>query len=325
MKNLICFLICLGLLGFLAGCQGPSSSLEEWRAPSQKVKVLSTTPIIDDLVARIGSERIDHLSLMDSSMDPHTYELVKGDDEKFSVAQVIFCNGLGLEHSGSLTAQLHSHPNVVALGDEIRLKNPSLILQDRGQLDPHIWLDAALWEKSVESIVACLKAADPKGAEYYEAKGAQVKQELLDLDQWIQNKLKSVPPEKRFLVTSHDAFNYFTRRYLEHEGAWKDRFCAPEGLAPDGQLGFHDLERVIDHLQKNSIHTLFSESNVSQDSLKKIVDICREKKLAVQISSESLFSDTLSDSDSKTFTYEEMMKHNATVLYEAWNRPWNGQ
>lgn len=315
MKYLFCLFLCLGLVG----CQSSPSAVDEWRASAQKVKVLSTTPIIDDLVARVGGERIAHLSLMDNTIDPHSYELVKGDDEKFSIAQVVFYNGLGLEHSAGLTTQLSSHPNGVALGDAIRLKDPSLILHDRGQVDPHIWLDVALWENSVDPIVAGLKAADPAGSDYYDARGKRVKEELLSLDQWIKNKLKAIPPEKRYLVTSHDAFNYFTRRYLEHGGEWQDRFCAPEGLAPDGQLGFQDLERVVDHLQKNQIHTLFSESNVSLDSLRKIVDICREKKLSVKISNDVLFSDTLSDSDSKAFTYEEMMKHNASVLYEAWN------
>lgn len=315
MKYLVCFLICLGLLG----CQNSQSRLEEWRAESSKVKVLCTTPIIDDLVARIGGERIDHLPLMDSSMDPHSYELVKGDDEKFSVAELIFYNGLGLEHSASLKTQLSQHPHAMALGEEIRRQDTSSILQHQGQADPHIWLDVSLWKKVVDPIVVHLTAADPEGKEYYEMKGSQVKNELTDLDQWMQEKLKSISPEKRYLVTSHDAFNYFTRRYLQEEGLWKERFCAPEGLAPDGQLGFQDLQRVIDHLQKNHIQTLFSESNVSLDSLKKIVDICREKGIVVQISSQSLFSDTLSDSESKIFTYEEMMKHNVTVLYEVWS------
>jgi manganese/zinc/iron transport system substrate-binding protein len=282
------------------------------------VKVLCTTPIIDDLVSRIGGERIDHLPLMDRTMDPHSYELVKGDDEKFLVAQVLFYNGLGLEHSASLKTQLQEHPHAIALGEEIRRQDASLILQHRGQTDPHIWLDVSLWEKTVDPIVVHLTKIDPEGKEYYEVRGVRVKKELLDLDQWMFSKLQSIGAEKRFLVTSHDAFNYFTRRYLHESASWQDRFCAPEGLAPDGQLGFQDLQRVIDHLQKNRIQTVFSESNVSLDSLKKIVDICREKEIHVEIASSPLFSDTLSGAGTH-FTYEEMMKHNATVLYEAWS------
>ncbi len=317
MKSIFLFILCFGFFG----CQNSSSDLEDWRAPNSKVKVLCTTPIIDDLVARIGGDRIQHLSLMDRSMDPHSYELVKGDDEKFAVAKLVFCNGLGLEHTASLQAKLQEHPHAVALGEKIRKNNPSLILQDQGQVDPHIWLDVDLWKKTIDPIVSHLIAVDPEGKEYYETQGVLVEKELLALDAWIEDKLKSIPQEKRYLVTSHDAFNYFTRRYLGHEGVWKDRFCAPEGLAPDGQLGFRDLQRVIEHLQKNQIRILFSETNVSQDSLKKIADICLEKGIVVTISTQSLYSDTLADSNLNPLTYEEMMKHNALLLYEAWSQP----
>lgn len=317
MKYILSLLICL----LLFGCQNSTSPMEEWRTPSSKAKVLSTTPIIDDLVARIGGERIDHLSLMDHSIDPHSYELVKGDDEKFAIAAIVFYNGLGLEHSASLKTQLEQHPRAIALGDEIKKQNPSAILNQGGQVDPHIWLDVYLWQQTVDSIITHLCSIDPEGSEYYQTKGTQTRKELQELDAWMQTSLKSISAEKRYLVTSHDAFNYFTRRYLEQEGEWKDRFCAPEGLAPDGQLGFQDLQRVIDHLQKNDIHILFSETNVGQDSLKKIADICREKGFPVEISSKSLFSDTLADSNSKPLTYEEMMKHNTILLYEAWSKP----
>jgi manganese/zinc/iron transport system substrate-binding protein len=310
MKYLLCFLLCLALVG----CKRGPSRLDEWRTPNGKIKVLSTTPIINDLVGRIGGERIDHLSLMGSSIDPHSYELVKGDDEKFSVAQLIFYNGLGLEHTASLKTYLTNHSHAVSLGDHIYAEEPSLILKHQGQIDPHIWLDVSLWEKAVDPIVSHLAEADPSGKEYYEKEGARVKKELTDLDVWMQEQLKAIPSEKRYLVTSHDAFNYFARRYLHQveEPSWKERFCAPEGLAPDGQLGFQDLQRVIDHLQKHRIEIVFPEANVSQDSLKKIAEICHGKKVSIRIASSSLYSDTCEES------YESMMKHNVLVLCGAW-------
>ncbi len=305
----------------LLGCQNSSFRLEEWAAPNSqnsKVKVLCTTPIIDDLVSRIGGERIDSLSLMDRTIDPHSYELVKGDDEKFLVAKIVFYNGLGLEHTASLRGKLETHPHAMALGDAIRSQNASFILQNNGQVDPHIWLDVSLWEKAVDPVVAMLSSIDPEGTDYYATQGLQVKKELLKLDAWMEEKLQSIPSEKRYLVTSHDAFNYFARRYLHHENAWKDRFCAPEGLAPDGQISFQDLQRVLDYLQKNQVSILFSEANVSHDSLRKIVDICRLKGMSVQMAPRSLCSDTLADTDAKSLTYEEMMKYNTSLLCEAW-------
>ena len=78
-------------------------------------------------------------------------------------------------------------------------------------------------------------------------------------------------------MTSHDAFNYFARAYLAdpEEVEWQKRFEAPEGLAPDGQLSVADIQRIIDHICMYRIAVLFPESNVSRDSLRKIISIRR--------------------------------------------------
>lgn len=306
------YLLCLFLLFSCGGCQNSSSKLDDWIQPSGKIKVLSTTAIIDDIVSRVGGERIAHLALIEGAMDPHSYEIVKGDAEKLSYAQVIFYNGLGLEHGASLRHQLKQHPNATALGDLIREKNPGAILFERGQVDPHIWLDISLWAEIIDPIVQALSEADPEGREYFQANGKKTRENLLSLDASLAQKLQEIPSDKRYLVTSHDAFNYFTRRYL-HEGPdWKDRFCAPEGLAPDGQLSCQDIQMVIDYLVRHQVHVIFSESNVSRDSLKKILSVCKEKGIEVKIASDSLYSDTLVES------YQAMMEHNVNVLYKVW-------
>ncbi len=308
-------LVCLFLLFACVGCQNSPSKLDEWMRLSSKIKVLSTTSMIDDIVSQIGREKIAHLALIEGAMDPHSYELVKGDSEKLSYAQVIFYSGLGLEHGASLRHQLKEHPKAIAVGDQIREKNPGAILMDRGQIDPHVWLDMSLWAEIIDPIVQALSEVDPQNADYYQTNGQEVRENLLKLDRALSEKLQTIPSEKRYLVTSHDAFNYFTRRYL-HEGAdWKDRFCAPEGLAPDGQLSCQDIQKVINYLRDHQVSVIFPESNVSKDSLKKILSVCKEKGIKVQIAKEALDSDTLGTSS----TYQSMMEHNVNILYEAWN------
>jgi manganese/zinc/iron transport system substrate-binding protein len=312
------YVLCLLLLFACGGCQNPpSSKLDEWIQPNKKVKVLSTTSIIDDIVGQVGGNRIDHLALIEGAMDPHSYEIVKGDAEKLSYAQVIFYNGLGLEHGASLRHQLKQHSKAIALGDQIRDKSPAAILFERGQVDPHIWLDISLWAEIIDPIVQALSEVDPENSEYFQANGKKVRENLLSLDASLVQKLQEVPSNKRYLVTSHDAFNYFARRYLGTD--WKDRFCAPEGLAPDGQLSCQDIQMVIDYLAEHQVHVLFPESNVSRDSLKKILSVCIEKGMQVKIDGAYLYSDTLGPAGSSSGTYQTMMEHNANVLYEAWS------
>jgi manganese/zinc/iron transport system substrate-binding protein len=285
-----------------------------------KVRVFSTTAMIDDLVAKIGGEYVVHLPLILGEIDPHSYELVKGDDEKLSHAQVVFYNGLGLEHGASLRYALQHHPAAIAIGDQIQRENPELILIEKGHVDPHIWMDISLWAKAIDPIIAALSQKDPEHAGDYQKNGEVLRTEMLQMHQEILGQMDKVASAKRFLVTSHDAFNYFARAYLAFPGEkdWQKRFEAPEGLSPDGQLSATDIQRIIDHICRYQITVLFPESNVSRDSLKKIVAACKEKGITVTISSQVLYGDSMGEETSEAHHYLSMIAHDADVLISAW-------
>jgi manganese/zinc/iron transport system substrate-binding protein len=299
------FFICL----LFSSCNQEPSSLNTWMTNNGKIKVLSTTAIIDDIVGRIGGERIDHLALINGEIDPHSYELVKGDDEKLNRAQVIFYNGLGLEHGASLRYFLEHRPEALPLGKKILDNHPEAVLVRKNQIDPHVWMDIPLWMEVVDPIVEELSKLDPTYRDYFVANGKQMKEEMEKTHAFLVAKLSSVPASRKYLVTSHDAFNYFTRRYLGGE----ERFRAPEGLAPDGQLSCADIQGIVDHLCHFQITVVFPESNVSKDALKKIVSACKEKGLHVKIAKEVLHADTLGQN-----SYLKMMEHNVDILVQEW-------
>lgn len=310
------FIICLGACLWLFGCSSSSSSL----GPSkEKVIVLSTTAMIDDIVKQVGGEKVHAVVLIRGSIDPHSYELVKGDDEKIDSADIIFFNGLHLEHGASLLYKLSSHSFAIALGDYILSKYPDNILVEEGQLDPHIWMDVSLWAEIVDPIVDALCAKDPGSKPYYEERGQKVKQTLLDFHNAFKSKLQAIPEHRRYLVTSHDAFGYFTRSYLAQEeeieqNTWRKRVAAPEGLAPDGQLGVLDLQKIVNYLSKYQVSVVFPETNVSRDSLKKIVFACQEKKLPIRFSTKPLYGDCMGGASS----YLDMIEHNGSALIQEW-------
>ncbi|MBI2811422.1 MAG: zinc ABC transporter substrate-binding protein [Candidatus Melainabacteria bacterium] len=317
MKRFLLAFCCL-----LAGCSSTrkASEMENWAAQNGKVKILSTTAMIDDIVGQIGGDRVDHIALITGEIDPHSYELVKGDDEKLTMAQVIFYNGLGLEHGASLRYQLEHHKNALGVGNVILKQHPEWILHVDKEIDPHIWMDIALWAEIVRPIVDALSALDPQGKELYAKNGAILEERMSQEHQEVFRELQNIPESKRYLVTSHDAFNYFTRAYLAqpNEENWKVRFDAPEGLAPEGQLSAADIQKVIDHLILYHIQVVFPESNVSRDSLKKVVHACAQKGLQVRISSDPLYGDAMGAPGSDADTYLKMIRHDANVLYKAW-------
>ncbi len=304
----VCLALFLGLLVF--GCSS-KNDLREWMKDSPKVKILSTTAQIGDLATEIGGERVDGWILIQGDLDPHSYEIVKGDDEKFARAQLIFYNGLGLEHGASLSSLLRGSPRAVAIGERIRDSYPERILKKDEAVDPHIWMDISLWQKAIDPIVESLSRVDREGASYYRERGDALALKMEQTHKEIQEQLSAVPSEKRYLVTSHDAFQYFTRSYLAESGESDRnvRFTAPEGLAPDGQLNPLDIERIIDFLRSKKITVVFPESNVSRDSIKKIAISGKELGLDIRICSEALYGDSMSG-----LSYFEMMKSNADVI-----------
>lgn len=296
------------------GCQSSKGKeLSSWMEENGKLKILSTTKQIGDLVAFIGKDRIEGIILIEGDLNPHTYELVKGDGEKVKRADLIFYNGLGLEHGASLSSLLKQSPKALAIGESIGSRYPDRVLLKDGVIDPHIWMDISLWKEGIDPIAERLSAADPVNGPYYLQRAKILKEELDLVHQEIADSLKKIPKEKRYLVTSHDAFGYFTRSYLAERGdsSWQERFAAPEGLAPDGQLNPIDLQEIIDHLKKHEIRVIFPESNVSRDSIHKILTAAKGMGFEVMICDEALYGDSTGD-----LNYLDSMRQNARVILE---------
>lgn len=314
---------CLCTLLLLVGCSEQHHKRQEqfqnWVQENGKVKVLSTTAMIDDLVKQIGGEYLDSIVLIQGELDPHSYQLVKGDDEKLAFAQLIFYNGLGLEHGPSLQQYLQQNPKAIGLGDRLYQKNPSWIVHVNGQKDPHIWMDISLWAQMIPFIVEALSQQDPAHAEIYQANGQKLMTVMAGAHQEARTLMHRVPADKRYLVTSHDAFNYFARAYLSEEGeiesgAWEKRFAAPEGLAPESQLSSKHIKEIIDYLKQHQVHLIFPESNVSRDSIRKILQAGQEQGLDVKIACCALYGDAMGQPGSEGDSYLKMILYNARTL-----------
>lgn len=309
------------LVLLLCGCSNGNDRvavLKQWMTPNGKVKVFSTIAMIDDLVKQIGGDYIDTDVLIKGELDPHSYQLVKGDDEKLAFADIVFYSGLGLEHGPSLQGYLLNHPKAVALGNKLMEKNPANILTYKGQIDPHIWMDISLWSQTVPYIVEALSQKDPEHAKEYQNNGEKLVQSMMKAHEDVKKELQAIPSSKRYFVTSHDAFSYFTRVYLADENEevskWQERFVAPEGLAPESQISVTDIQAIIKHLKLYNIRVLFPESNVNRDSIRKIVQAAKEMGVDVKICDCYLYADAMGKPGTDGDSYIKMLKHNAKTI-----------
>lgn len=311
-------LLLLLMLISLAGC---TKSKSYKQVPDARKQVLCTIGMIADIAKAVGQDKISISTLIKEDLDPHSYELVKGDDEKLSSADLIFYNGLGLEHSPNICLHLNQHPNSHAIGEYIQKNYPSLILSTNGQVDPHIWMDISVWEKGIRLVVNKLSEMEPKEASFFQSNGLRLQEKMKKTHFAILKMMHEIPEEKRYLITCHDAFYYFTKGYLSNESeketeAWRARFIAPEGLAPDSQLSTNDIQKVIHFLKTHHIKTIFPEYNVNLDSIYKIKEVSNKSGLNVKISSKALYGDTMCKNSKSNENYLDMIFYNAKVIHQ---------
>ncbi len=300
--------------------EGKISELQQWMSSNGKLKVLCTTAMVAEIVRDVGKEYIDCLTLIQGESDPHSYQLVKGDDEKLARADLIFYNGLGLEHGPSLAQRLENNSKAVSVGEFIAKARPADIILFNGSVDPHVWMDVSLWQSAVPFIAEILTTAIPEQGEFFQQMSNETSISLQKLHRDILKRISLLPESSRYIVSAHEAFNYFVRAYLATEeerknSTWTIRSMAPEGLAPDSQLSTADIQRLVDHIVKYNVRTLFAESNISRDSLKKLTDACLRKGYAVHVAKEPLYVDAMGPVGSPAATYKGMMQYDSETIY----------
>lgn len=309
------------ILFMCAACFSSPDAQSRWFSNTGKVKVLCTTRMIQDIVEEIGGDFIDCLTLIPGQSDPHSYHLVKGDDEKIQRADIIFYNGLGLEHGPSVGYVLKNSSKAYALGEYIQKVRPQDIVYVGNTVDPHVWMDISLWKRSIPAILEVLTGAIPSKKEQLEQSAARLDKKLEEVHAEIVTRMSSIPSSQRYLVSTHDAFNYFARAYLcskteLHSEVWKERVEAPEGLAPDSQLSTADIKRLVDHIIHYGISVIFSEANVNRDSINKIADAAHKKGHFVEIAPRPLYADSVGPVGSQAENYIAMMRSDSIEISE---------
>ena len=113
------------------------------------------------------------------------------------------------------------------------------LIQEAGEEpNPHLWLDVQNAKVYVETDPGRPEQGGRRQRRLSTPSTPSATSGQLDaLDAWIRAQVATIPPARRKLVTFHDAFPYFARRYgLQPRGAspWRAR---------EGALGPRDLPR----------------------------------------------------------------------------------
>lgn len=300
------FLLCLLLGVCVLGCQKQPNSTTTTRP----VRVVATTGMVADLVRKIGGEQIAVEQLMKSGVDPHLYKANTDDVRAISSADIVFYSGYKLEgRMGDLLGKQPSGTKKhIAIAESIPAGS-SLGDPEHETADPHVWMDVSLWASTTNIIESTLKAHLPQHAELFAQRAVALRERLSALDEQGKRWIESIPPEQRVLITSHDAFRYFGRRYgVRVEGI--------QGVSTSSEAGMKRIGELVALLYEKKIPAAFVESSVPEKSIKSLIEGVESKGAKVAIGGE-LYSDAMGAAGSNADSYEGMMIHNFKTITKA--------
>src|ERR1700733_10505831 len=108
-------------------------------AHAEKPKIIATISIIGDVVKNVAGDAVDLVVLVGPDGDAHEYEPIPADSVNISKADIIFENGLHLEHwLDKLYSASGSKARRVVVSQGV---SPRIFEDNPQETDPHAWQD----------------------------------------------------------------------------------------------------------------------------------------------------------------------------------------
>ena len=306
-KRMIRLVWVLGVFIITSACQQQTPND---RDPNQKIRIVTTTGMIQDAVENIAGDHAEVVALMGPGVDPHLYKATHGDLEKLTTADIIFYNGLHLEGKmGDVFEKLARVKPVVAVAEGISDDRLRKVPGFQGAYDPHIWFDVNLWKEAVKGISAFLQEYDSAHREEYSTRSNNYLRKLDSLDHAVRASIQEIPATQRVLITAHDAFGYFGDAYgIEVRGL--------QGISTLSEFGLRDVTDLVTFIIVRKVKAIFIETSVSQRSIEAVVEGCRERGWNVEIGG-NLYSDAMGSAGTKEGTYVGMVHANVYKIVKS--------
>ncbi|MGH1376840.1 MAG: metal ABC transporter solute-binding protein, Zn/Mn family [Alphaproteobacteria bacterium] len=277
--------------------------------PAQKIKIVTTTSQIGDLVKNITQDTADVQYLMGSGIDPHLYHPTRQDVAKLLSADIVVYNGMNLEGKmEKLLKDISKNQTSLSIASILSLDSLNPLEGEEGY-DPHIWMNVEHWIIAADEITKIITKQYPEYSETYKVNNTEYKKRLLDLHEYAQNIVNSIPQDKRTLITAHDAFGYLGSAYgLNVIGI--------QGISTESEAGLTQIETLVDLLVTQKIPAVFVETSVSDHNIKAIIEGAKARGHNVVLGG-SLYSDAMGKEGTQEGTYIGMMVYNLKTISKA--------
>lgn len=269
-------------------------------AARAELKVASLSTITTDLAHNVGNDKVKVIPIIKPGIDPHEFQPSPSDVKEIETADLVLITGKGLEgYLVKLEEAVGNKAKFVDAGRTI----PSLRLEEEGKMveDPHWWHSIENMTKAATVVEKRFIEADPTNKTTYEKNLAAYITELKELETWAKIEVSKLPREKRKLVTSHDAFQYFARDF-------GFKIYAIEGVSTDDEPSSKKITDLIKTIKNEGVKAIFFESIENPRVATTIT-----KETGAKIGGK-LYADGLGDTQAAT--YPDMMRYNITTIVE---------
>jgi ABC-type Zn uptake system ZnuABC Zn-binding protein ZnuA len=283
------------VLFFLLVCQRISSQTTS----KEPIKLLTSATIFADMIKNIGGDLVSVKSIVPIGGDPHIYEAVPNDINKINEAEIIFVNGLNFENwIYKIIKNSGPKSKVIILTSGI---DPITSAEHNDSKDPHAWMDVVHARTYARNIYEGLATFYPNYKNDFYKNYKIYDEKLIKLNEYIINQIATIPKDQRMLITTHDAFSYYGKRYGLIVNAMM-------GISTEAQAQTQDMKRITQAISQFNIPAIFVESTINP---KLFEQISKDKKVSI---GGSLFADSLGDSLTKASTYIEMLTFNTDMI-----------
>lgn len=295
-------LVTLGIGATAVLVPGFAIAQSRTQAREDRPAVVATISILADLADKVAGAAVQVHSIVPLGSDPHTFEPTPGTARMVARAQLVLRNGLGLEGwlDRLVGAGTAARP-VVTVTDGLAAQR---VRDGHGveAPDPHLWMDPVHALSYVAATERALAARFPAHARLFRANAESLAREIRALDSEARATLGQLPPERRKLVTTHDAFRYFAERYgLALVGTiW--------GISTETEPSAQEVARIVQAIRRERVPAVFAETTLSPRLMQRIA-----ADAGVRMG-EPLYGDSLGAPGSGADSYVGMMRANLRAL-----------
>jgi len=321
-------------VGIFAGCT---------KTINGKVKAVSTTSMLTDLVKQIGGDKVEVTGLMGANVDAHEFELTAKHQKAVKKANVVFSSGLQLEGKAIDVLKnitIKNKGKFYAVGDELKktlgISEKGFIKSEEGHehhhehdhedehhhehedheehhhhgdIDPHFWHDINLWKEAAKFVTSKLSEIDSKNTKVYEKNRDSYIEKLNNLQKELNEKVAKVSETERVAITQHDAFAYLSR-------AFKINMIHIQGISTLAEATPEHVQKVAKLAKERKAKAIFAEASTNNKGIDSVIAAAKSMGHDLKKGG-NLFADSLGTAEEGASTYIDMMRKNINTILEA--------